>query len=298
MNAQSLKKTAILTAALAAFVASIPHAQAARISLSTGSQQTSFGGVAGVPTSVDQGVVGSVIGGFTPIPAHTFTGGTLAIRSHINAPDAGRIGLRVALTLDGSGGNYYDAESVRLAGAPVRMLIFDLKHDAYFLAPYMKMGLVSLSMTRPQSSYITQVANGGCTSYGNCYPPQFTTTIVNNPNVTLMAGYVFAGLRAHSHMTRRLTLFARAAVGTSIGGSVTGMGYTNMGVGGLGLPGWFFSQSQSTPKDVGIDYGYGMRYRVAPRARVRVGYSDLSLPIRGAYLNQSGWTVGASYSFR
>ena len=151
-------------------------------------------------------------------------------------------------------------------------------------------------MTRPQSSYTTQVTNGGCVSYGVCYPPTFTTTIVSNPAIGLMTGYVFAGLRAHSHMTHRLTLFAHAAVGTSIGGSISDMGATNMSAGGLGLPGWFFPQS--TPKNVGIDYGYGMRYRVAPRARVRVGYSDLSLPIRGAYLNQSGWTVGASYSFR
>lgn len=281
MNAQ-WKKTAMMAAALAAFVASIPHAQAARISLSTGSQQTWFGGLYGVPNSGPIGEIGWVEGGFAPIPHHTFTGGTLAIRSHINTPDAGRIGLRVALTLDGRGGNYYDAESVRLTGEPMPMRILGLKHDAYFLAPYVKTGIVSLSMTRPQSSYITQTTNGGCVSYGVCYPPQFTTTIVNNPAIGLMTGYVFAGLRAHSHMTSRLTLFAHAAVGTSIGGSVTDMGQT------------VFSSSRA----VGIDYGYGMRYAVTPAMRVRVGYSELSLPIRGAYLYQSGWTVGASYAFR
>jgi hypothetical protein len=162
------------------------------------------------------------------------------------------------------------------------MRILGLKRDAYFLAPYMKTGVVSLSMTRPQSSYTTQVTNGGCVSYGVCYPPTFTTTIVNNPPVGLMTGYVFAGLRTHSHMTRRLTLFAHAAVGTSIGGSVSDMGQT------------VFSSSRS----VGVDYGYGMRYTVIPKMRVRVGYDDLSLPIRGAYLDQSGWMVGTSYSFR
>lgn len=269
-------RTAMMAAAVA-LAASIPHARAARISLSSGSKQTWFGGRA------DHGMM--------PIPHHVFAGGTIAIRSHLETQE-GRLGLRVALTLDGAGGNRYDAGSVRLTSEPTQMRILGMRRDTFSLAPYVKTGVVSLSMTRPSTVTMIVTSPGGCLNRV-CTPPTYTTSWRATPGVTLATGYVFAGLRAHSHMTRRLTLFAHAAVGTSLGGSITGMDQTIFN----------FSQSeyvypQSIPKGVGVDYGYGMRYLIAPRTRVSVGYSELFLPIRGAYLDQGGWMVGASYSFR
>ncbi len=205
-------------------------------------------------------------------------------------------GVYQHISLAGAGGNLSGATlgiegvSRRLSGVGVRArLSYAVGNGAELetlgarivayphrgISPYMSLGAVDLSnlagATSATTSYQVNTSTGAITP---------TTTITHLPSVGVVMGDAFVGLRGRYAINHRLALAAHVALGEGVGGSVTGL-----------------APQSSGGSTLATSFGAAMSYRLSGGADLSLGYSQESIPMRGATFKSSGVTAAVSRRF-
>lgn len=177
---------------------------------------------------------------------------------------AGGIGIRARLSLARANGAELDSGSVRFLAYPGRRV-----------SPYLSVGGLALSNLPGGSSTVVDYSFNPTNGYENQTP---VTTLL--PPVGVVMGDLFVGLHAAIPVNSRLSLDGHAALGAGIGGSATG------------LP-----PAMGARSEIAHEAGVAMRYRLPHGPRLSIGYSEESIPVRGATFKSGGVIVSATRRF-